>query len=67
MKKTRLNKKELMQIYSVYERLCNIEKKYDDESDIPCQIEGNGSVASNLSCAVAALETILQEYQEELR
>ena len=63
MAKTRLNKKELMQIYSVYERLCTIEKKYQDENDIPCQIEGNGSVASNLSCALAALDTILQEYK----
>ena len=65
-KKTRLNKKELAQICSVYNRICDLEKNFYD-NDIPLQIEGNGSVASNLSCALAALETILQEYQEELR
>lgn len=63
MEKTRLNKKQLKQIWSVYDRLCEIEKQYWDEKDIPCQIEGNGSVASNLSGAIASLETILQEYE----
>lgn len=62
MKRTRLNKRELQQLESVYEKLCTIEKKFQDENDIPCQIEENGSVASNLSCALAALDTILQEY-----
>lgn len=60
--KTRLNKQELRQIYSVYCRLIEIEKKFQDENDIPLQIEGNGSVAENLSCALASLDTILQEY-----
>ena len=61
--RTKLNKKELKQLWSVYDRLCVIEKQYRDEKDIPCQIEGNGSVASNLSGAIASLETILQEYE----
>ena len=39
-------------------------KKFDEENgtDIELQVEGNGTVGSNLDCAVAAIDTILQEY-----
>ena len=49
---------------SVAERVNKLWKKYDEENgtDIALQIEGNGTVGGCLGCAVAALDTIIQEY-----
>lgn len=62
--KTRLSKKEIAAIMSVAERLGKLWKKYDEENgtDIALQIDGNGTVGGCLGCAVAALDTIIQEY-----
>lgn len=62
--KTRLNKKELATLISLSEKLWAMRKKFDEENgtDIELQVEGNGTVGSNLDCAVAAIDTILQEY-----
>lgn len=62
--KTRLNKKELAAFESLANKIWALRQKYDEENgtDIALQIEGNGTVGSNLSCAAAALDTILQEY-----
>lgn len=59
--KTRLNKAEVEQIQRLADRLWKIRNKYQD-NDIELQVEGNGTVRSNLDCAVAYLDTILQEY-----
>ena len=62
--KTRLSKKEIAAIISVSERVNKLYKKYDVEkgTDIELQIEGNGTVGGCLDCALAALDTIIQEY-----
>lgn len=60
----RLSKDEVNALLSIQNRLSMMAEKYDPESgqDIPLQIESNGTINSNLSCAVASLEVILQEY-----
>lgn len=62
--KTKLNKKEVAEIYKIADRLERLAKKYDPEQnkDIELQVEGNGSIYSNINCALASLDTILQEY-----
>lgn len=62
--KTRLSKKEIAAIISVAERVNKLWKKYDKENgtDIALQIKENGTVGECLGCAVAALDTIIQEY-----
>lgn len=57
----KLNKTQQEQLYNTYIKLCKLYDKYS-ENDIVLEIEANGTVAGNLSCAVAAFETILQEY-----
>lgn len=57
----KLNKTQQEQLYNTYIKLCRLYNKYRD-NDIALEIEGNGTVAENLSCAVASFETILQEY-----
>lgn len=65
-KKTRLTKKEVIAISRIVDKLNALYRDYmDEENDIPLQVEGNGSVGSNLSCACASLEVILQEYCNE--
>lgn len=62
--KTRLNKKELAALESLANKIWALRQKFDEENgtDVALRIEGNGTVGSNLSCAAAALDTILQEY-----
>lgn len=62
--KKRLNKKELAAIDSLADRISKLRQMFNEENgtDIPLQIEGNGTVGGCLSCAAAALDTILQEY-----
>lgn len=62
--KTRLNKKEIAAIASIANRIDALRRKYDEETgtDIPLQIEGNGTVGQCLDCAAGALESIIQEY-----
>lgn len=62
--KTRLNKKELATLIKLSDKLWEIRNRFSEEdgTDIELQVEGNGTVGSNLSCAVASIDTILQEY-----
>lgn len=60
-KKTRLNKAEVNELITVYNRLCALHEKYYN-NDLQLQIECNGTVAENIGGAVASIETIIQEY-----
>lgn len=64
MKPKKLNAKQVKELEALFNRIDKVAKKYDEEegTDIPLGIYGNGSVGSNLNCALASLETILQEY-----
>lgn len=57
----RLNKQELQQLTSIFNKLCKLEEHFQD-NDLQLQIEGNGTVRDNINCAIASLEVILQEY-----
>ena len=56
----KLTQKEVKTLDSMMERLCKIYHKIED-NDVELNY-GNGTVASQISCAIASLETILQEY-----
>lgn len=56
----RLNKAEIKTLDSIMERLDKVYKHFE-EKDVELNF-GNHSVATQLSCALASLETILQEY-----
>lgn len=64
MKPKKLNAKQVKELEALFNRIDKVAKKYDEEegTDIPMGIYGNGTVGSNLNCALASLETILQEY-----
>ena len=53
--KTRLNKREVELLLSLRDRI-------DPEDEIMLQVEGNGTIGGQLSCASASIDTILQEY-----
>lgn len=57
----KLNKTQQEQLYNTYIKLCKLYDKYRD-NDIALETECNGTVAGNISCAIASFETILQEY-----
>lgn len=60
----KMTKKELAKIWKLYEAINALEQNFDEEAgkDVALKEESNGTVGSNLSCASAALCTILQEY-----
>jgi hypothetical protein len=59
----RLTKQEIRTLKSIESRLCRMADKMDEND---CELHyGNGSVASQLNCSIAAIETILQEFQED--
>ena len=61
--RTKLTKREIQTLKSIESRLCKIADKMDEND---CELHyGNGSVASQLNCSIAAIETILQEFQED--
>lgn len=64
MAQKRLNAKQVKELEALFNRINKVAKKYDEEegTDVPLGIYGNGTVGSNLNCALASLETILQEY-----
>lgn len=64
MSQKRLNAKQVRELEALFNRIEKVAKKYDEYegTDIPLGIYGNGTVGSNLNCALASLETILQEY-----
>ena len=59
----RLNKREIRAIASLDDRIRKMAARME-ENDVELH-HGNGSVESQLNCAAAALETILQEYWED--
>lgn len=58
--RTKLTKREVEAIDKIDSRLCKIAEAMD-ENDVALHY-GNGTCATQLNCAIAALETILQEY-----
>lgn len=62
--KTSLSKRQLHALISLSDRLCSLRNQFDDDlgTDVPLKDSSNGTVGSCLDCAVAALDTILQEY-----
>ncbi len=62
--KTKLNKREVETLRRLSNRIWELRKRYDEDegTDIELQIKGNGTVGGCLDVAVAALDTILQEY-----
>ena len=61
--RTRLTKQETQTLRSIEARLNRLADKMVEND---CELHyGNGSVASQLNCSIAALETILQEFQED--
>ena len=61
--RTRLNKQEIRAIESLDNRIRRMAAKME-KNDVELHY-GNGSVETQLNCAAAALETILQEYWED--
>ena len=59
----KLTKQEIRAIQSLDDRIRRMAEKME-ENDVELHY-GNGSVESQLNCAAAALETILQEYWED--
>lgn len=60
--KTRLNKREVAILLSIRERIDSMRDKIDPEDEMMLEIEGNGTIGGQLSCASASIDTILQEY-----
>lgn len=60
--KTRLNKIEVELLLSLRDRIDSLRDRIDPEDKIMLQVEGNGTIGGQLSCASASIDTILQEY-----
>ena len=60
--KTRLNKREVELLLSLRDRIDSLRDRTDPEDEIMLQVEGNGTIGGQLSCASASIDTILQEY-----
>lgn len=58
--RTKLTQEEIRSIISIEQRLIKMAEKME-ENDVELHY-GNGTVESNLNCAIASLETILQEF-----
>lgn len=63
--KNKITKKEFEAILKIQDRIEALRKKFDEDNDVTLPTAENGTVAGNLSCASAALETILQDYFDE--
>ena len=60
--RTHLNKAEIKSLESIHRRLCDI---YYHLEENDCELHyGNGTASTQVDCAIAALECILQENQE---
>lgn len=57
--RTKLNKQEIKSLESVYRKLCWIFYKLE-ENDVELHY-GNGTASTQVDCAIAAIECILQE------
>ena len=56
----RLTKQEIKSLESIYSRLVHIYDKFE-ENDVELH-HGNGTVQTQIGCAIASIESILQEY-----
>lgn len=56
----KVNKVTLTSLKGLQDRICTIYQRFVD-NDVELHF-GNGTVSEQLSCAIAALECILQEY-----
>ena len=71
MTQRRLTRREVAKIDKIAEALANLRAYYCEDEDEPngkdvlLQITENGSVYGCISCALAALDTILQEYSAD--
>lgn len=61
--RTKLNKQEIKSLESIYRRLCSM-YYHLEENDVELHY-GNGTASVQVSCALAALECILQENGED--
>ena len=59
----KLTKQEVKSLKALQERINNIWDRFD-ESEVELHY-GNGTASSQMSCAYAAIETILQEFRED--
>lgn len=58
----KLNKSEIKTLESIHRRLCTIYYHFEEND---CELHyGNGTASTQVDCAIAALECILQENQE---
>ena len=60
--KKRLKKREGELVISLRDRKDAVRDRIDPEDEIMLQVEGNGTIGGQLSCASASIDTILQEY-----
>lgn len=61
MKERKLTQKDIEQLYRLRDKIDRISARLESEGKNHT-LCGNGDVCEQLSCAVAGLETILQEY-----
>lgn len=60
--RAKLTKAEIKAISAIESRLIKMAEKMDEND---CDLHyGNGTVATQLNCAIASLETILQEFYD---
>ena len=59
----KLNKQEIKTLESIHRRLCSM-YYHLEENDVELHY-GNGTASTQVDCAIAALECILQENRED--
>ena len=59
----KLNKQEIKSLESIHQRLCKM-FYHLEENDVELHY-GNGTASTQVDCAIAALECILQENRED--
>lgn len=60
--KTRLNKKEILSIISVADRIDALRAKLDPDETMTLECKENGTIGGCLGVALASLDSIIQEY-----
>lgn len=61
--RAKLNKREIKTLESIHRRLCSM-YYHLEENDVELHY-GNGTASTQVDCAIAALECILQENRED--
>lgn len=63
--KTQLTQKEIEELVKIQDKLSALQAKYtkeEDEDYLRCRVDSSYTVADAIGCAIAGLETILQDY-----